>query len=126
MAITIAHGHATPIGTPQPAVAVRPPHISWKALAPIAVALVLALIPAPDGLAPHAWYFFAIFAGVIVGLMVEPLPGGAIGLIGVTVVTVLSPFVLLRARRARQARLQGRTTPRSPGRCPASPTPRSG
>jgi L-tartrate/succinate antiporter len=68
--------------------------LSWKAVAPIALAIILALIPAPDGLAQHAWYFFAIFAGVVVGLMLEPLPGGAIGLIGVTVVTVLAPFVL--------------------------------
>jgi L-tartrate/succinate antiporter len=68
--------------------------LSWKALAPIAVAIILALIPAPEGLAQHAWYFFAIFAGVIVGLMFEPLPGGAIGLIGVTLVTVLAQFVL--------------------------------
>nr|WP_294526363.1 anion permease [uncultured Rhodopila sp.] len=64
-----------------------------KALAPVAVAIAIALIPAP-GLAQHAWYFFAIFTGVIVGLMLEPLPGGAIGIIGVTVVTVLSPWVL--------------------------------
>ncbi|TSA42533.1 MAG: anion permease [Betaproteobacteria bacterium] len=68
--------------------------ISWKAIAPIAVVVALALLPAPGGLAQHAWYFFAIFAGVIVGLMFEPLPGGAIGLIGVTVVTVLAQFVL--------------------------------
>ena len=68
--------------------------LSWKALAPVAVAIILALLPAPGGLAPHAWYFFAIFAGVIVGLMLEPLPGGAIGLIGVTLVTVLAPWVL--------------------------------
>ena len=68
--------------------------LSWKVLAPIAVAVILALLPAPEGLAPHAWYFFAIFAGVIVGLMLEPLPGGAIGLIGVTLVTVLAPWVL--------------------------------
>jgi L-tartrate/succinate antiporter len=68
--------------------------LSWKVLAPIAVAVILALLPAPAGLAPHAWYFFAIFAGVIVGLMLEPLPGGAIGLIGVTLVTVLAPWVL--------------------------------
>ncbi len=67
---------------------------SWKAIVPIAVVIVLALLPAPAGLAQHAWYFFAIFAGVIVGLMFEPLPGGAIGLIGVTVVTVLARFVL--------------------------------
>ena len=48
----------------------------------------------PPGLAQHAWYYFAIFSGVIAGLMLEPLPGGAIGLIGVAAVTVLAPFVL--------------------------------
>jgi len=42
------------------------------------VAVVLALIPPPEGLPQHAWWYFAIFAGVIVGLMFEPLPGGAI------------------------------------------------
>jgi L-tartrate/succinate antiporter len=67
--------------------------ISWKAIAPVAVALAVALIPAPAGLAPHAWYYFAIFVGVIVGLMLEPLPGGAIGLIGVTFVAVFCEFV---------------------------------
>lgn len=66
----------------------------WKALAPIVVAAVIALLPAPAGLAQHAWYFFAIFAGVIVGLVLEPLPGGAVGLIGVTAATVLAPYVL--------------------------------
>ena len=39
-------------------------------------------------------YYFAIFAGVIVGLMLEPLPGSVVGLIGLAVVTVLHPFVL--------------------------------
>ena len=66
----------------------------WRALAPVAVAVAIALFPAPEGLPQHAWYFFAIFAGVIVGLMLEPLPGGAIGLIGVTLVAVLAPYVL--------------------------------
>src|SRR3954471_12834782 len=66
---------------------------AWKALAPLAVAIAIALIPAP-GLPHHAWYFFAIFTGVIVGLILEPLPGGAIGLIGVTVVADPSPWVL--------------------------------
>jgi len=68
--------------------------ISWKAIAPIVVAIAIALLPAPTGLAPYAWYFFAIFAGVIVGLMTEPLPGGAVGLIGVSLVTCLAPWVL--------------------------------
>jgi L-tartrate/succinate antiporter len=96
MAIPVTPEHApVPARTPPAAKeAVQPPHVSWKAVAPIIVALVIGLIPPPDGLAPHAWYYFAIFAGVIVGLMLEPLPGGAVGLIGVTVVAVLSPFVL--------------------------------
>jgi L-tartrate/succinate antiporter len=68
--------------------------ISWTAIAPIAVAIVIALIPAPEGLPQHAWYYFAIFVGVIIGLMFEPLPGGAIGLIGVTIVAVLADYVL--------------------------------
>jgi L-tartrate/succinate antiporter len=65
-----------------------------RAVTPIAVAVVIALLPAPAGLAQHAWYFFAIFAGVVVGLVLEPLPGGAIGLIGVALVTVLAQWVL--------------------------------
>ena len=96
MAITVAHDRlAVPSPAPPAAAStIKPPHVSWRALAPIAVTLALALLPPPQGLATHAWYFFAIFAGVIVALMLEPLPGGAIGLIGVTVVAVLSPYVL--------------------------------
>jgi L-tartrate/succinate antiporter len=65
-----------------------------KAIAPIAVVVILALLPAPSGLPRHAWYFFSIFAGVIAGLIFEPLPGAAIGLIGVGAATALSRYVL--------------------------------
>ena len=74
----------------------------WKAIAPIAVAVVLALLPAPSGLPHHAWYFFSIFVGVIVGLVLEPLPGAAIALIGITVVTILAPFVLFSPQQLSQ------------------------
>jgi len=66
---------------------------NWKRFTPTCVALVLALTPPPEGLAPHAWYYFAIFAGVIAGLVIENLPGAGVGLIGVTLVMVLAPFV---------------------------------
>lgn len=66
----------------------------WRATAPVALALILALLPPPPGLEPHAWRYFAIFAGVVAGLVFEPLPGGAIGLIGVALVAVLSRAVL--------------------------------
>src|SRR6266536_2640871 len=93
MAISVATERST-APTLVPAVPSKGRHVPWRALVPIAVALSLALVPHPTGLAQHAWYFFAIFAGVIVALMLEPLPGGAIGWIGVTVVAVLSPYVL--------------------------------
>src|SRR6516162_9778836 len=67
---------------------------SWKFVTPVVVIIVIALIPAPAGLPQHAWYYFALFAGVIVGLMLGPLPGGAIGLAGVTLATLLAPWVL--------------------------------
>jgi L-tartrate/succinate antiporter len=75
---------------------------AWKAIAPIAVAVVLALLPVPTGLPHHAWYFFSIFVGVIVGLVLEPLPGAAIALIGITVVTILAPFVLFSPQQLSQ------------------------
>jgi L-tartrate/succinate antiporter len=52
------------------------------------------VIPPPDGLAQNAWYFFAIFVAVVLGLILETLPGSAIGLIGVTVVAALAPWTL--------------------------------
>jgi L-tartrate/succinate antiporter len=66
------------------------------------VAVVLALLPVPSGLPHHAWYFFSIFVGVIVGLVLEPLPGAAIALIGITVVTILAPFVLFSPQQLLQ------------------------
>lgn len=69
-------------------------NLPWRAIAPLAVGGIIAVLPAPEGLAPHAWLYFALFAAVVVGLMFEPLPGGAVGLIGVTVVALLAPWVL--------------------------------
>jgi L-tartrate/succinate antiporter len=42
------------------------------------------MIPAPHGLSPHAWHYFALFAAVILALITEPVPSAAVGLIGVT------------------------------------------
>ena len=78
--------------------------LTWKHFAPVVVAIVIALIPAPAGLPQHAWYYFAIFVGVIVGFMFEPLPGGAIGLIGVTLVTSAVRVRLTSAGATREDR----------------------
>ena len=80
-------------------------NLTWKHFAPVVVGIIIALIPAPAGLPQYAWYYFAIFVGVIVGLMFEPLPGGAIGLIGVTLVARLSEYVFYSPGAAREAGL---------------------
>ncbi|WP_264272395.1 anion permease [Duffyella gerundensis] len=61
---------------------------------PVLVAVLLLLVPVPEGLEPYAWHFFAIFVGVIVGLIFEPLPGAVIGLTGVVVIALFSQWLL--------------------------------
>lgn len=69
----------------------RPP--VWRAAIPLAVGAGLALLPVPAGLAPNAWYYFAIFVAVVLALITEPLPAAAVGLLGVTLIAVLGlPF----------------------------------
>ena len=63
-------------------------------LAPFVVTLLLLLVPVPEGLQPYAWYYFAIFVGVIVGLILEPMPGAVIGLTGVVAIALTSQWVL--------------------------------
>lgn len=56
----------------------------WKLVLPVLVGLLIWLMPVPEGLLPQGWTFFAIFAAIIVGLILEPIPAAAVGLIGVT------------------------------------------
>ena len=61
------------------------PALVWRAGIPVLTGMVLALLPTPQGLAPHAWHYFALFAAVILALITEPIPAAAVGVIGVTV-----------------------------------------
>jgi len=61
---------------------------------PVLVAVFLLLMPTPDGLSPHAWHFFAIFVGAIIGLILEPLPGAVVGLGTVVIIAIFSPWTL--------------------------------
>lgn len=47
------------------------------------------LTPVPAGLKPQAWHLFAIFVATIIGLILQPLPLGAMALISI-VFTVIS------------------------------------
>ena len=56
--------------------------------------LVVALIPTPAGVTAQAWSLLAVFVGTIVGIITNPLPLGAVAMIGLTVsmTTGLLPF----------------------------------
>ena len=62
--------------------------IAWAI--PIAVGLAIALTPAPRGLPPNTWRYFALFAAVMVGIVTEPIPASALGLVGVVAAAALS------------------------------------
>jgi L-tartrate/succinate antiporter len=69
-----------------------PPAVSkqlQKWIGPLALGLILFVIPTPSGLSATAWHYFALFAAVIAGLITEPLPGAAMGFIGVTIAAAL-------------------------------------
>lgn len=59
-----------------------------KLFLPILAAVIVVLFPTPEGLSTNAHYFFAIFIGVIVGLILEPIPAALIGLTGVSIAAV--------------------------------------
>jgi L-tartrate/succinate antiporter len=55
-----------------------------KVIIPILVTIIISILPTPEGLDTNAQYFFAVFMGVIVGLILEPIPAALIGLVGVS------------------------------------------
>jgi len=54
----------------------------------LAIAAVILLIHAPDGITPKSWLLFAIFAATITGSIVQPIPGSAMVLVGVSAVAL--------------------------------------
>jgi L-tartrate/succinate antiporter len=62
---------------------------AWRVAVPVLIAALLAILPVPEGLTPNAWYYFAIFAAVVAGLILEPIPAAAIGVFGVTAAAAL-------------------------------------
>src|SRR6185295_11510292 len=56
----------------------------WRWAVVIGIGVAIALIPRPAGVEIGAWNLFAIFVATVVGLTLQPLPGGAMVLLGVT------------------------------------------
>ena len=56
-----------------------------RVIVPLSLGAVVALVPAPAGVSESAWLYLALFVTVIAGIITEPMPPAAIGLIGVTI-----------------------------------------
>ncbi|KAM0937649.1 putative solute carrier family 13 [Dioscorea sansibarensis] len=75
---------AASAGAPSPAA----PPAPWQgaALKPLAASVLtgvlLWLVPAPSGVSTNAWHLLAIFLATIVGIITQPLPLGAVALLG--------------------------------------------
>ncbi len=54
----------------------------WAAV--IGVGVVIAVLPRPAGVTAQAWNLLAIFMATVAGLTLQPIPGGAIVLLGVS------------------------------------------
>lgn len=83
----------------------------WKLLAPLVVAIIVWFLGVPEGLTEGSWIFVSIFAGLVVGLILEPIPAAFIGIISI-VVSVLfkvgpDPTNVVTAKSAIQWGLSG-------------------
>lgn len=100
---TILHPH-------RPQVAL--PHVEWHGVKPLpllvtlAVGLAIWLIPPPNVAADalpqganmvSAWHLLAIFVATIVGIIVKPLPMGAVAMLGVTATALTGTLTIADA-----------------------------
>ncbi|XP_074570146.1 dicarboxylate transporter 1, chloroplastic-like [Curcuma longa] len=87
---------SAPAAVPAPSPAPAP----WQgaALKPLAASIatgvILWLVPSPAGVSRNAWQLLAIFLATIVGIITQPLPLGAVALMGLgaSVLTKTLPF----------------------------------
>ena len=61
------------------------------------VAVAILLIPVPSGITPQSWRLLAIFAATITGSIVQPIPGAAIVLLGVTALPIFRVLTINEA-----------------------------
>ena len=61
------------------------------------VGVAIWLVPEPEGVQPRAWQLLAIFVATIVGIVLRPLPMGAVALIAVAVAVLTETLTIAEA-----------------------------
>lgn len=62
--------------------------IWYKAAIPLVVGAVIYFLPTPDGIDPGGMHMLGIFVATILGLILQPLPTGAVALVGLSLAMV--------------------------------------
>lgn len=60
----------------------------FKILIPLICGIFVYLLPIPDGLTHPTWVYFSIFVGLIIGLILEPVPPAFVGMIALVLAIV--------------------------------------
>ena len=77
-----------------PASPVRP----WRLLALAGIYVAIAhVLPAPEGIAAEEWRRVGVFFATIAGLMLQPMPGSQVVLVGITALVVVGGLPMDRA-----------------------------
>ena len=63
----------------------------------VGLGVVIWHIPAPEGVQAEAWHLLAIFVATIVGIMLEPLPMGAVAVFGIAATTLTGTLTVNQA-----------------------------
>jgi DASS family divalent anion:Na+ symporter len=66
--------------------------VRWGVVLLLPVAILL--VPVPSGITPQSWRLLAIFAATIMGSILQPLPGSAMVLLGVTALSLFKVMTI--------------------------------
>ena len=70
----------------------------WGAALPILLGLgIIFVAPRPAALTPEAWRLLGIFAATVAGLIMQPIAGGAVVLIAVTLAPIFGGLTVTQA-----------------------------
>src|SRR3954468_13738848 len=88
-------GQAQPaVERPQPG-GIQRPWVSGLIL--VALFVLVQLVPRPASIKPEGWRLLGIFVATIAGLILQPIPGGALVLMAVTLAAVFGGMTIQQA-----------------------------
>mgnify|MGYP001817669841 CR=1 FL=1 len=72
-------------------------HLVFRYFIPLALGLLIWFLPPPMGVEPAGIHLLAIFVATIVGIILKPLPMGAVAMVGITATAVTKTLTITQA-----------------------------